>query len=248
MKGEEKMQKYGFSMKWRTILLVLVLAILISGHKSFSASSHAGKVPDVIKKLVFETSRFTEPIIIEMPAEDRTYFEYVKEHPVDNSLIPQLIYTFGYQNSNKKLLSFLVQNEYATVESLDRIEKGRRYKYHFLLHTNKLKSIIDNPKSPKLIVAYRNLKSVDYTNEYKGSPGGIEIKFYALTFTYTFSQKVADFPNVNIEFKGKAKAYLDPDDGKWKLEDLELNDGGSYEYLKAIEKNYEAFKLQGYSD
>jgi hypothetical protein len=224
------------------ILLIMMVTIFV---QTYTASAGAGKkIPDVIQKLIFENSKFTEPIIVEVQKEDRAYYEYVKEHPVDNSLIPQLIYTWGYQNSNKRFLSFLIQNGYATVESLERVEKGWRKTYHFLLYTGKLKNLINNPEKPELLVAYRSLKSIDYTNEYKADLWGIKIKFYALTFTYTSSRKIGDFPSVSTEFNGKAKAYLDPDDGKWKLDSLELNDRGEREYLDVIENNYEAFKVQ----
>ncbi|MBI5807630.1 MAG: hypothetical protein HZA74_04440 [Ignavibacteriales bacterium] len=71
----------------------------------------------------------------------------------------------------------------------------------------------------------RRLKSIEYTNEYEAEPlgMGIKMKIFALTFKYEI---LSELPNIIInkaEFEGSAKAYLNPDNGKWKLDELKFD-------------------------
>ena len=128
-------------------------------------------------------------------------------------------------------------------------KSGRR---KVVLPTPKLIPYILSPKNIKerqqqlckALLAIRELKSIDFKNEYvKG-----ERKIYAVTFTYTIKDKAPFYeelynyqlkmekenkifwlrhgfhlPSLDKVYKGKAKAYLDPDDGLWKLEQLTLD-------------------------
>ena len=95
----------------------------------------------------------------------------------------------------------------------------------------------DEYNTCKVLLAVRELKSVDYKKEYEKN----ETKIYALTFSYTVKDKVPFYeewrnflstnnmrssllgtPELNKVHKGKAQAYLDPNDGVWKLAEMEL--------------------------
>jgi hypothetical protein len=97
----------------------------------------------------------------------------------------------------------------------------------------------DKSNTCKVLLAVRELKSVDYQKEYERDA----IKIYAVTFSYTVKEKVPFYkewrnflatnkrtslhrrsylPELNKVHKGKAQAYLDPNDGVWKLAEMEL--------------------------
>jgi hypothetical protein len=75
----------------------------------------------------------------------------------------------------------------------------------------------------------------NYTNAYKGEipPVGVKTDFYAVTFSYRLKADFPGLPKCNTVFKGKAKAFLDPDTGVWEAK-VELDDGGGNEYLKLL--------------
>jgi hypothetical protein len=85
-------------------------------------------------------------------------------------------------------------------------------------------------------VSERRLKAVTYTNSYKANPFGMgERTAFAMTFTYEFKQEVVPgIPHVSKSFTGKVLAFLDPADGVWKIEQLELGDNGGREYEELI--------------
>jgi len=86
-----------------------------------------------------------------------------------------------------------------------------------------------------IAIAKRQLTSIDYTNAYKGEipPVGVKTDFYAVTFSYRLKADLPGLPKCNTVFKGKAKAFYDPDTGIWDAK-VELDDGGGDEYLKLL--------------
>ena len=86
-----------------------------------------------------------------------------------------------------------------------------------------------------IAIAKRQLKSIDYKNAYQGQipPHGVKTDFYAVTFSYRLKGDFPGLPRCDTVFKGKAKAFYDPDTGKWNAE-VELDDEGGHEYLKLL--------------
>jgi hypothetical protein len=190
-----------------------------------------------MQELVFENKKFTSSIIVCFPKEgDKNKLYNIRNKNYEEA---SLIWTH-YDRIDKKILNYLVQNDFAYIETL--VVKARIY--HFMFYTGKFKNIgyhSHDQKGVCLEIGKRKVVSIDYTNKYKGSPGGIEVKFYALTFTYILEGKMPNLPRIKKKFKGKAKAFHDPDDGEWKLINLELKDKGNREYLSQISDLYSEY-------
>ena len=64
--------------------------------------------------------------------------------------------------------------------------------------------------------------------------------FYSVIFSYKFVNELSNLPSISKIFKGKGKAFKDPDDGTWKTQGpfenlgLKLDDRGSDELLNYI--------------
>ena len=86
-----------------------------------------------------------------------------------------------------------------------------------------------------IAIAKRQLKSIDYKNAYKGEIPlvGVKTDFYAVTFSYRLTSDFPGLSRCDKVFEGKAKAFYDPDTGKWNAE-VELDDEGVHEYLKPL--------------
>ena len=54
-----------------------------------------------------------------------------------------------------------------------------------------------------------------------------------MTLSYRLKGDSPGLPRCDTVFKGKAKAFYDPDTGKWNAE-VELDDEGGHEYLKLL--------------
>ena len=89
--------------------------------------------------------------------------------------------------------------------------------------------------SSEIVLAVRKLKSIDFINEFERTVP-TKVKVFALTFTYLLEERLPGLPRINRTFQGKASVYLDPYDGKWKLENLFLEDNGGNEYLKLMDR------------
>lgn len=155
---------------------------------------------------------------------------------------------------SKPILLFLTQNGFAKVEEI----KSWNNRYQFFSYSDTIKPYIfkgtyEHGKCQTtafstpffesggfyILLGKRILKSIDYTNQYEATPGGVKIKYFALTFTYVLeTAKIPGLPKVTQQFQGKARAYLDPDDGKWKLDQFSLADADASEYLTLLVKQY----------
>lgn len=236
------------------ILCTLSIGLILS---TFGCNPSSG-IPQKIRKLVFGGSRFSEPLTMTIPAEDsRKRFNELRQSPVVKWAIVTGSCGGGpcaLDRIDRNLLSFVLQNGYATVEELT-VHKKPGWPFasaagpehlKFLFYTHKLKRFIHakgadlfGKENMEITMASRRLVSIDYTNQYEGSPMGIQTKFYALTFSYVLEEKLPGLPRVTKQFQGKAKAYLDPDDGQWKLQGIQLEDSGSWEYINLITSQYE---------
>jgi len=203
-------------------------------------------VPQQISQLVFEQSRFSLPINFQLPCSDdpstkeRILEEWRKS--TQPSFPPR-----GPQNAsliNESFLHFLIENKFAKVDKFF-MGRGTKYmrEYKILSYSDTIKPYIvkggfENDNF-HIILAVRTLKSIDYTNEYEATPEGFKIKFFALTFTYTLSDRFPNLPKITKQFRGEARAFLDPDDGKWKLDKLSLEDQGNDEYMTLLIAQYQ---------
>ena len=73
-------------------------------------------------------------------------------------------------------------------------------------------------------IAKRRVIDWTYTNSYETEiPGKGKVKFFAGTFTYTADATVPDV-TFGTDGTGSVKMYLDPDTGKWVVDNLELHE------------------------
>jgi tetratricopeptide (TPR) repeat protein len=223
----------------------LTIIALVVTHFLLITNCFAKDIPTYINKLVFQGGRFNESIDFCFGDQDNiNVFEsscnkYVSSGGLN---LQPVIVTWGY-NKNKKIISYLVSNGLAEIRKCsvyNRYKQKMKDAHFFLFYTNKFKEIANDKWC--INIGKRVLKSINYTNEYKGSPSGIEMTFYALTFTYRIEGNLPNLLPLNKNFEGKAKAYLDPDDGKWKLINLSLSDSGKSEFKRQIEAQFDDYK------
>lgn len=211
--------------------------------------SYAGpeSIPDHIKDVVFIKSRFSEPIIYPLPQEDNPgdKVEALNKFIISNPNAP--IYGhFPMESAIRKIdnlfLSFLKHKGLIKIERFAFTDRHGIFYYDFFYYPEKMNPFIykGNYKSGpfEVIMASRVLKSIHYMKEDEESIRGLAVKVFALTFSYYLENKIPDLPKIEKIFKGKAKAYLDPDDGKWKNESFLLEDQGDREFFDLLRKEY----------
>ena len=239
--------------KYLGICLIIIFLFHLS-IKSFGQST----LPPEINKIFFETSNFNQPIWLELPIESsKIQFQNISQTPdIYESGIPSVRAGIGkgVEDCDKYLLSFLVNNNYATVETkIQTIHNSygeESIKHNFIFYADNFKKniIYSNEKDmygniqqkPYIKVAHRQVVSIDYKNQYEDAPLGMKRTFYSITFTYKLVNDFSGFQNSTTLFKGKGKMFLDPDDGIWKMEGpfenlgLTLGDNNANEYLNPI--------------
>ena len=220
------------SLKWNSIFLLGLNLLLFLSINSEGQQT----LPPDIKKIFFETSKFNQPIWLELPDESsQSRFQAVSNTPdIYESGIPSTSITMTTSNSledyDKYFLSFFVKNGYAKIET--RIQtKHSNYVvepkiYHFLFYSDDFKKNIQyfnvsgnytQTTTPYVKLAHRNLISIDYKNEYEEAPMGMKRTFYSITFSYNLANDWNKLPKVTTMYRGKAKIFKDPDDGIWKM-------------------------------
>lgn len=166
------------------------------------------------------------------------------------------------EDYDKYLLSFLVENGYAKIESKIQITYGSygtiSKTYHFLFYSDKFKNKIqyynvnengESKTKPFIRLAHRKIISIDYKNHYEDSPMGMKRTFYSVVFSYSFVNDLSNLPSISRIFKGKGKAFNDPDEGTWKIEGpfenlgIKLDDNSSNEFSNDFRNNYEPFSF-----
>lgn len=211
-------------------------------------------------KLFFEESDFKNLIYIELPPESSlSQYQYFKNNPdIHETGIPSVRIDTEKKldEYDQVLLNFLVKNGFAKIETLIQIKHNKSYGdktyvQHFIFYSDAFKKRIAKDKYGVgyFAAGKRKINSIDYKNVYEDAYMGMNRKFYAITFTYILT---SEYPNlaINKSFKGKAKAFQDPDDGTWKMEGdflnlgLSLEDKGSKEYLSVIASKYPPFDFK----
>lgn len=249
-------RRRGSSQSLQTIILISipVLLLIVAGFWFNSGWLTSGGPPARIRELVFEKSEFARPITLVLPAEDdrKRFDEFSRAKTINATHIVQ---PFGLGQIRRDILNFLTQHGYAKVETVT-VQKAPGWPFaafagpedvRFLFYTEKLNPFIHEKSegwphgTVQIRVASRRLESIDYTNQYEGSPMGVKVKFYAVSFSYYLDEKLPGVPKVTKKFKGSAKAFLDPDTGQWALNELSLSDNGSATFSDIIAKSYDVF-------
>lgn len=217
-------------------------------------------IPEEIKKYVFERSAFSKPITLNLPPGDspnqkNDIIKLWKESQ-NATLMPLIFYGGKSLNIDKNIMNFLAKNNYAKTETMTLNVRNSPTQFIFLYYFNKITPYLkkSDQSGVEIILAKRKLKSIGHTNNYIANMLGINVKVCAFTFTYFMENKLPGLPKLNKEFEGKAKAYLDPDDGKWKMENVALSDRGEQEYLslltheliidsRKMQQNFKAFNF-----
>jgi len=217
-------------------------------------------LPKEINQVVFEESVFSIPITFRLPCEDHpdnieSFKKGVERY--ESGAFPPIIPSNPYpaQRIDEKVLDFLINNGFANIEEISsKTAQGwYLYKYVILTYTEKISPFIYtgdyNNYGPfndfEIQLASRQLKSIDYINEYE-NPWSAGLIF-AVTFSYSLKK---DFPyleelieaasgpqvgriyvdsrlkdlSIDKTYQGEAEAYLDPSDGQWKLVRIILED------------------------
>jgi hypothetical protein len=233
----------------RICVISLSIIFLVLGVKFNKAYAQQWEnIPQHIRQLVFEQSRFSLPITFQLPcSDDPSTKERILEEwrkPTQSSFPPR-----GPQNAgliDESFLHFLIENKFAKVDKFV-MGRGTKYmrEYKILSYSDTIKPYIVKGDFENnnfhIILAARTLKSIDYTNEYEATPAGFKIKFFALTFTYTLSDIFPNLPKTTKQFRGEARAFLDLDDGKWKIDKYSLEDQDSTEYMTLLRAQYDIF-------
>lgn len=233
------------------------------GNRDISKTKSKG-VPVYVDDLVFKKSKFSEPITMMIPSENspgdcESAIRAEQEADRKRGLVPAIIIHTSLRRAGDfgADVGFLIKHGYARIEeciiTTKRWYKPETSKYHILYYTDKIRAYIlshtgTTERYTEIVIAHRKLKSIDYKNQYEGTllETGAKTQFYALTFSYVLEEKLPRLPEINKVFQGKAKAYLDPDDGQWKLwhDGIELEDSGSSEYTELIKQQYKESKTE----
>ncbi|MHC4178900.1 MAG: hypothetical protein ACYSWU_15415 [Planctomycetota bacterium] len=190
-------------------------------------------VPRDIRKVVFDESAFSEPVTLAAPPEGRPG----PRRPV-------------FAPGGQALLNMLTEHGFARIEEgTARGPFGRTRKLSVLRYSEKIKPYVFKQEGRpevslngrfRITAANRHLKSIDYINEYRAQlpMAAVETDFYAIRFSYVLRGELPGLPELDKVFKGRAKAYFDPDEGEWDLVALKLEDNGGNEYVSLIEEEY----------
>jgi uncharacterized protein (TIGR02145 family) len=218
-------------------------------------------LPPEMNKMFFENSDFKYSIALNIPPESSmSEYQNIKDNlDIYESGISSIKIEIGKKvdEYDRNLTNFLVINDFARIETLIQTKHNSSYGndtyvHHFIFYSDEFRKRIVTDQAGKecFVVGKRKLSSIDYKNEYEDAPLGMKRKFFATTFSYKL---ISEFPNiisVDQVFKGKAKAFQDPDDGTWKMEGnfenlgLNLEDKGGSEFLSIIKSKYPPFDFK----
>jgi hypothetical protein len=232
--------------------------------KSFGQSD----LPPALDKLFFQDSKFNNEILIEIPIESSlSIYEQISKTPdiySSGMVVAYLPNKNAVENYNPYLLSFLVKTKLAKIETKVQTTHYSRYgdiaeTYNFIFYSDLEKKSIEMIKvddfsgvsvKPYLKLGHRKLISITYKNQYEDSPLGMKRTFYSIVFSYKLINDLGALPAIAKVYTGKGKAFLDPDDGTWKLVGsfenlgLTLEDYGANDYMKIIQSVYQPFDFE----
>ena len=191
-------------------------------------------IPKPVRKVIFQYSGFLNYITLNLPREDNPAAAKKIKTFKDAKLRLPPTHISSARQIDPNVLSILGKHGFINLEEFHLRSRYGDARHTFLSYTDKIRPYICEgnfkykkgfSKGFKIRLASRVLKSIDYKNENKAT--GI----YAVTFSYKFNKEFPCYeeiqkslpgkiPSINKIYKGKAKAYLDPNDDLWKLEQL----------------------------
>ncbi|MCB9272692.1 MAG: FKBP-type peptidyl-prolyl cis-trans isomerase [Lewinellaceae bacterium] len=246
----------------------LCLFLLFPFHLLTVQSNGQSSLPKEVNKVFFQTSEFNQPIWLELPPESSiTYYQDISQNPdIYETGLPGLTIEIGkgIEDYDKHLLSFLVENSYAKIETKIQTIHNSRYGnsqkvHHFLFYSGDFKKSIQYHKvndfgqytmRPFVKLAHRQLVSIDYQNQYEDAPFGMKRTFFAITFSYKLINDLPNFPSITKTLSGRGKIFRDPDDGTWKADGpfenlgIKLSDRGSEEFMMVLRSKYKPFSFE----
>lgn len=225
-------------------ILFFVVNLFIFCQPGSCLSESGVNLPEFMNRLVFHSKEFITPIQLCLPKQDsRDVLSEIRNTDAGIKLFDNS----GYRNIDNHVLSYLLRHDLGMIESATTQGRYGGTTYYFLFYTDKFNQLpkIQTDYNVCIDVARRIVKSIDYKNRYTGSPGGVETQFYAITFSYFLEGSLPELPKIQKAYKGKAKAYLDPDDGVWKLTNFELEDRAEKEFISLINVRYPPYDPNG---
>ena len=208
-------------------------------------------IPKPIRKVIFEESKFLDYITLDLPREDNSASFKKIESFTDGYLKIPPIHFSNADKIGAGALDVLKKHDFINLKECYLKSRYGDSRYKFLSYTEKIIPYVVEGfyryKPPRNILtiegfriklASRVLKSIDYKNNNKA------LGVYAIAFSYTFQKDFPYYdelqsshpiephkllsqprklPLLNKIYKGKAKAYLDPNNNLWKLEELTLD-------------------------
>ena len=202
-------------------------------------------IPDHINALVFEKSGFKKYLTIKIPLEDsRKLLEKVRTTDYNVFAVQPFL---SSEKVNPIFLRYLVKNQYAEIIHEDWKSRGSRDPMFFLFYSDelfkKLPDVRECGQTWCVHIGKRELASIEYTNSYKGNVFGYETDVYAVVFKYKLTSSLPHLALSTVLYTGKAKAYLDLDDGTWKLINYELEDEEEQSILDQMSNDYPEFEF-----
>ena len=201
----------------------LVAASAISG-------CHQG-LPQIAHEQIFDKSRFSDLIQMNLPNEDSR--DFLKSVCTTEFGMKPLHLNSATQHGNPHLVSYLMQNNYAEIQDAVIHSRYGNEGIKFFFYTSKLHenpNMVDNGGRSDIggsrhtwNLGRRALKNITYTNRYKAAPMGVPLEIIGITFKYGIEWTAPEFSDAGGSYEGKAQVYLDPNDGQWKIEQLNLS-------------------------
>ena len=189
-------------------------------------------VPSHIKKAVFDESKFAEPLLLQLPGDDREMIAQLKAKQRGEQQTLPMFHASAIQQfqspEEKALLGVLIENGFAEVKTMetDSFQGPRNVKllmYRDTLgpyrvgerttregKTQTRQALLAEPESQftspfQITIGTRQLKSIDYTNAYQGQipPLGVKTDFYAVTFSYRLRGRLSRPSEVRHGIQGE---------------------------------------------
>jgi hypothetical protein len=201
--------------------------------------SSCNSIPSEIKRIVFETSEFKNPISLDFPQESsRERYQNILNNPVvvDDSFLPKATLHIRTNNElNQSHIAFLIKKGFIHVEKplqkiIDRFGEKER-QYEFIFYSDKFNLYKKNILGNKLQIGKRVFSSLIDVASDKIIYYGTEVKMKKIAFMYKIRSTIEELKSPSENYKGIAIVIKSPTSGSWTLYALDLNDDGPYSII-----------------